>query len=165
MVSAFPQILNPVLSVSAACRTIDPMCIGGELETEQFCTLPEVTGSIDISAILAGAPDAIKLDLCFTELTIFGYPIGVLGLPLCFTSAIELLDGSFAPDSAPCSATIGGEACSTCSFCEEGGMVFDCSNIDPEIVSTTCTSAFPTEFADVTQPDHFGVPVLDGLRR
>jgi len=171
----FFQSIFPRLSIEAACSTTEPICLGEGDEEGLFCALPVVSGSLDITALLAGASDAISFDVCFTETAILGFPLDSLGLPLCVSAAQSIfgdlsgqeedLEADAAQNS--CVATLGGATCNSCFLCRRNskGMVFDCSNIDPEIVSSTCTSSFPQSFADISKPDAISMPELDGLRR
>lgn len=168
------QTIFPSLGIAASCQTRDPICFG-ELEDSIFCTVPEVRGTADITSLLAGLEDTVNFDVCFTQLVVAGIPLGALGLPLCVSAAAPLIEPlingliegieGIVGDRAPCSATVGGEACNSCSLCQEGGMVFDCSNIEPEVVSSSCTSSFPTSFDDVFHPENISPPELDGYRR
>jgi hypothetical protein len=63
--------------------------------------------------------------------------------------------GTVQGDSAvrTCTATLGGQECSSCSFCD-GGMVFDCSNIDGKVATSECIPMkVPNDINDVYHPD------------
>jgi hypothetical protein len=52
-----------------------------------------------------------------------------------------------------CTATLGGQECSSCSFCD-GGMIFDCSNIDGKVATSECIPMkVPNDIDDVYHPD------------
>jgi hypothetical protein len=52
-----------------------------------------------------------------------------------------------------CTATLGGQECSSCSFCD-GGMIFDCSNIDGKVATSECIPMkVPNDINDVYHPD------------
>jgi len=188
------KTIYPTLEVSATCWTADPICIGGggralkgnekglkkieaqepaakteddEEEVGTFCVTPFVTGGVDILSLLNEGPmEASYLDLCLNDITIKGVP---LVNELCISSLV----GLFAPEDGtagdsigtPCDAVADGKTCTSCSLCPEGGVTFDCSEISPELVSSTCSGSFPTDFSDVANPGAVDVPVLDGLRR
>jgi hypothetical protein len=52
-----------------------------------------------------------------------------------------------------CTATLGGQECSSCAFCD-GGMIFDCSNIDGKVASSECIPMkVPNDINDVYHPN------------
>ena len=120
---------------------------------------PEIEAGVAVSG-------AITFDVCLNDITILGNPI-VDGL--CLSTITDLLSPTPAADSARCDAvatSTSGEkiACESCELCPEGGYMFNCANVDEQLVSTTCSGYYPTSFGDVARPEKV-VPVLDGLRR
>jgi len=187
------KAIYPTLEISATCWAADPICIGGggralkgkekgpkigemkepakteddEEEVATFCLTPAVTGGVDILGLMNGGPmEASYLDLCLNDITIQGVP---LVSELCISSLVGILapeDGTAADSiGTPCDAIADGKTCTSCSLCPGGGMTFDCSEISPELISSTCSGSFPTEFSDVANPGAVDVPLLDGLRR
>ena len=118
---------------------------------------PAVTAGIDITG-------AIKFDVCFDEVVVLG--VTVLD-NLCINQILGLLSPTAtAADSSSCRAVAqntDGEKleCTSCTICPEGGYKFDCTNVDPLVVSSNCTGYYPNSFGDVSSPQKVGVPVLD----
>jgi len=201
------QSLLP-FNVAATCKTIDPVCIGGEEVVEEgskkvnkkgsskagetrnrnlqavdkgakkgseeepiveqpvapstlFCTTPKIKADVDIDALLAGEPDFFSIDVCF-DVSVLDF---ALPSDLCISSAIDALAPAVAADAA-CNAAVGETKCSGCTKCPEGGFKFDCSNINAELLSTTCSNGFsPFAFGGAEDADAVAAQLLDGLNR
>ena len=110
---------------------------------------------------------AVTFDVCLSEISVGGG--AALINDLCISQLSNLLSpGATAADSDNCRAV--GEngdgeklECTSCTICPTGGYMFNCTNIDEQLVSSTCSGYYPNSFGDVSSPQNVGVPKLDGL--
>lgn len=165
--------LFPSVAIEFGCETTEPVCLPENI----VCGIPSVSVALDVTDFIAGEK-LVSFDVCFSEIFILEViPVIELLGPLCF-SLIRALLGSDAkkvrksPGAAgkarrawACSgATYGGQECKSCSVCDGGsGFIFDCTNIDSNLVSSTCSGSMnlPTTIDDVYHPEAIGMPMLD----
>lgn len=153
-----PTIRPPTITVG--CATIDPVCI---IPPTVLCGIPSVAVGIDVFNLLKGGLPVV-FEVCFTEVTIAGIPVPELAfIPFCIKTGggiIGLITGIIGGnakslglntsnmkvgDSEACTARFGNTDCNSCTVCDAatGGVLFDCSNIAPKLVSTKCAPLPP----------------------
>jgi hypothetical protein len=138
------------LSVFVACEAVEKICLvpGSEI----ICGFPQVEFDFNLRQLLAGK-EPFSSSVCYANATIAENPIPS-SIPFCIDSSqdpLAFLPGGITTDATstnvteatsggPCNAKLGGVGCASCSVCDvaTGGVVFNCSNINPTFVSTTC---------------------------
>jgi hypothetical protein len=138
------------LSVFVACEAVEKICLvpGSEI----ICGFPQVEFDFKLRQLLAGKLP-FSTSVCYANATIAENPIPS-SIPFCIESGqdpLAFLPGGISTDATPtnateatsggpCNAKLGGVGCTSCSVCDAatGGVVFNCSNISPTFVSTTC---------------------------
>jgi hypothetical protein len=153
-------------SFTISCSVIDdgsPICVPSAADPK-VCGRPAAYISVDIIGLATGAENPISLEICYIDIAILG---AALPNPLCI-SVTDVVGGLSADEIAatPCTASVGEEECVSCSLCGSGNAAtFNCTNIDPNLVSTSCATDFgiPLVPSDVIAVDSYTPPMVDGI--
>jgi hypothetical protein len=151
---------------TVSCSIIDdgsPICVPSA-EDPKVCGRPAAFVSVDLVGLVNGASNPISLRVCYQNISILG---SSLPNPLCI-SVTDIVNGLTADEIAatPCEATVGEEECLSCTLCGSGSAAtFNCTNIDPNLVSTSCDTDFgiPLAPSDLIEVDSYTPPMMDGL--
>lgn len=163
------ELLPP--SILAECSAGEPVCF---VPPDLVCGTPELKFGIDIFAILEGQ-FPLTGQICYNNLIIFGV-LDLSALPLCIgvdAGLFEIFGGLgedgvnvTIPEGAlddACTATVGGEECTSCDLCPGGLISFNCTEFHPELIATcTDVGVIPTSFADLYRVDEVTLG-LDGF--
>lgn len=166
----------PSIAIEFGCETTEPVCLPQDI----VCGIPSVTAGIDVSKLQAGE-NPVSFDVCISEIIILEViPVIELLGPLCLSLIQDFVGGgeeekapagpgggapkadAAAATSWQCSATYDGELCTSCTVCDgQSGMMFDCSNVNSNVVSSTCSMNLPTTVDDAFNPQDIGMPLFD----
>lgn len=169
--SCEPRLFPPALDINCQLAESSNISRCFPPNTEVVCGRPGITTSLNLLSALTGG-FVVRVDLCFYDATLFGFPVPRLFNPYCINilgsiagspsipTIIQAIFGLFSPglkadavssasDSGTigtCKAKLGKKKCQSCSVCSAsmgGGVRMDCSNLIPDFVVDECT-AFPS---------------------
>jgi hypothetical protein len=149
------------------CQFLSPFCLGGADGTG-YCSKPAITG--DVSLLRR----TVEFQFCLVDATVAGIPAtglcidigGELGpvvaateettttTPTTTTTAVSQDSSATTLTSCMASSLDGTTMCNSCTLCSSGdntpGYVFDCTNLHPILIQSTCT---PLNVITSLQPD------------
>jgi hypothetical protein len=143
------------LAFAFTCAFEKPLCVGGKTG---FCAVPTIIGELDYFGMSA------RFQFCASGATNGGNPVPGLCINVGAAVIGNALGGDSTVDLQTCTATIDGNACSSCEICDAGtgagtGYTFNCAKIDEQMVQSECTplhilSSFSKDQGDIQFMPH-----------
>lgn len=142
--------IKPPFAVTVGCEAAEKVCI---IPPEVLCGFPQFEFAVSAGSLKEGKLP-VMASVCYSNPTIVNINIPEI-IPFCIDLGngpiLKLLGRGVSGESVPdpgsaviveetCTARFGETECNSCTVCDavSGSVVFNCTNIAPELVSTSC---------------------------